>query len=389
MIIAMKKLRNLLFVLGILALPLAVHAAKDAVQQNVLLPKSEVVNDNFVRFGQDIAVQGTIHGDVIVVGSAITVDGTVDGDVIAVGQTVRINGTVGGNLRVAAQTIILSGSVGRNATLLAESLQIEEKAVVGWSMQSAGRSLTLNGIVNGNAHFYGAEADMRGTVKGNAFFGMSEDGMLRLSAPSTIGKDFTYQADQQLTIPSGVTIGGTVRRQEPAFRESDMKRFFRSLDIFSRVASVFGALVVGLVLVSLLPRWSNRVVVTMRAKPAKSLGCGALLAVAIPVLAVILLFTIIGIPLAIISLLFYGIAWYVTRVYLGLFVGTWIMERFGKKNENGAKIGVMVLGVAVVSVVGWIPFVGWILTTAASLLAFGALLLTKHESLMAEEHQTA
>lgn len=385
----MKKLRNVLFVLGILVLPLAVHAAKDAVQQNILLPKNEVVNDNYVRFGQDITVQGTVHGDVVVAASSITIDGTVDGDVIAVGQTVRINGTVGGNLRTAAQTIILSGSVGRNATLLAESIQIDGKAVVGWSLQSAGQSLTLDGTINGNAHFYGAEADMRGMVKGNAFFGMSEDGMLRLSAPAIIGKDFTYQADQQLTIPSDVTISGTVRRQEPMLRESDVKQFFRSLDIFSRVASVFGALVVGLVLVSLLPKWSNRVVTTMRTKAAKSLGWGALLAVAVPVLAVILLFTIIGIPLAIISLLLYGIAWYVTRVYLGLFVGTWIMERFGNKNENGAKIWVMVLGVVIVSVIGWIPYVGWILTTAASLLAFGALLLTKHESLMAEEHQTA
>ncbi len=389
MIIPMKKLRSVLFILGILALPFAVHAAQDAVQQNVLLSKSEIVNDNFVRFGQDITIQGTVHGDVILAGSTMTVDGTVDGDVIAVGQTVRINGTVGGNLRVAAQTIILSGSVGRNVSLLAETIHIDEKATVGWSVQSAGRSLALNGTVNGNAHFYGAMADMRGTVNGNAFFGMSEDGTLRLSEPASIGKDLTYQANEQLAIPAGVTVSGAVRRQEPAFRESDLKQFFRSLDIYSRVASIFGALVVGLVLVSLLPRWSNRVVAAMRAKAARSFGWGALLAVAIPVLAIILLFTIIGIPLAIITLLLYGIAWYVTRVYLGLFVGTWIMSRFGKKYEHGANIWVMALGVAIVSLIGWIPSVGWILTTLASLWAFGALILTKRESLLAEERQTS
>lgn len=382
--------KTLLPILGILllAVPVLVKAT-NAVNDIILVEKETVINDNFVRVGKDITIHGAVHGDVMVAGSIITIDGPVDGDVIAVGDTVTINGTVGGNIRVAAMTVSLDGTVGRNASIAAQTIAVGSDATIGWSTQTAAESLNLQGTVNGNAHFYGSDVTVAGTIHGNALFSVGENGAITIAGPAVIGKDLTYQSDQQAVIAKTATINGTVAHQDPIFHERELRNFFFSLGLLGRLVSIFGLLVLGLVLVSIAPKSIQRVVDTMRTRAKSSFGLGVLSLIAVPAVAIVLMITVIGLPLAMIALLLFGIVLYSTKIIVGIFLGQWLIGRLRGTAVQRVTLWVMIAGVVLYTLLTWIPILGWMIQIFATCFALGALILYKRERLLAEEKQAS
>lgn len=351
---------------------------------SIVLPAGEVIEDNFVRVGQTIEINGDVKGDLIVAGQSVTVNGSVAGDVIAAAQTIRLNGPVEGNVRLAASDVQVDATIGKNATIFGSTIEMTKTSQVGWSLQAFASSLDLDGIIIGHSNFYGSTAIVRGEVRGNAVFRIDEDGMLRLAPTAVIENDLTYTSTREAVVDPGATVGGTVRQVQPAPTAVEARSFFASLVSFWRLLSLFGALVVGLVILALMPKTSERIIARMTTKPVLSLGWGAIVLIVAPVLSFILLFTLIGIPLALILLALYATALYVTKVYVGLFVGMWVLRKI-RKEKPVPLLWAMVLGVVLYSILIAIPFVGPLILLTGTLWALGAVVAVKREMLFAAE----
>ncbi|MBU0598045.1 polymer-forming cytoskeletal protein [Patescibacteria group bacterium] len=102
--------------------------------QKVTVSSNEVIDDNFVRFGNEIIIDGDINGDVIVAGNTITINGQVLGDVIAAGENITINGQVAGNVRVGATNVTINSQVGKNVNIGANTATLTDQAGVGWTL---------------------------------------------------------------------------------------------------------------------------------------------------------------------------------------------------------------------------------------------------------------
>lgn len=353
-------------------------AAGEQARQNVFVAQGDVVSDNFVRAAQTVDIQGSVQGDVVVAAQTVTIEGDVAGDVLAAAQTIHIRGTVAGNVRLAASSVVIEGSVGKNATIFANTIEFGNASFVGWSVQAFAATLRQRGTVAGNVNFYGSTAVVTATINGNAAYRLDTDGSLQLIAPTVIGGQLSYTATKETPIVSGVTITGKVEHVIP--QPSQRAAALQSFPIFLRLVSLFGVLVVGMVLVSLMPKTVGKVAARMRSQPGKSILWGVVLLVVTPLVCVLLLFTVIGIPLAVLLFVLYGVTLYVTRVFAGIFLGNWLVGLFGK-NVRLSPLWAMVIGTALLSIVSWVPYVGWLITLMAAVWALGASALTKRDLL--------
>lgn len=307
------------------------------------------------------AVAATETGDVVVVQEGETVDslttaagtvivrGTVDGDLTAFAGNVRIeeSGTVNGDATVMAGNVRITGTVGGDVTALAGNVRIEEAGTVNGSFQAAAGDVAING-----------------TVEGDATVGA---GQLSLGPTASIAGDLEYDAGSFDRAP-GATVAGSVRQVE-------------SVDITggplapSWVTSLYGfltSLLLGAVLLLAFPVFSNRVADRLEADPLTSGGIGLAALILGPILIVLLAITIIGIPLAILGAVLFGLLLWIGTVYGVYGVSRWLLSFADVESKWVA----LLFGLLIVALISPVPLLGGIVQFLLLLLGLGALLLT-------------
>ena len=109
---------------------------------------------------------------------------------------------------------------------------------------------------------------------------------------------------EAVKVEQGATIGGDVR-QDVAFTPRGSLSVLGAL--LGGAAIAFSTLLVGLLLLLLAPRGADRVASAARSAPIASVGWGIVLAIGLPLLAVLAAATIVGLPLGLSLLLALGL----------------------------------------------------------------------------------
>lgn len=129
----------------------------------------------------------------------------------------------------------------------------------------------------------------------------------------------------------------------------------------------------GLLALLFFPRRLDGVGASLTAAPWKALLAGLLGTVAMPVLTVLLVVTIVGIPLVAVQVLGVMVAGILGVASLALLLG----RRLPLKLERGQAVAQLAIGTAILVVLGAIPVLGWLVWVAAWLFVFGAVLRTR------------
>jgi Secretin and TonB N terminus short domain len=135
--------------------------------------------------------------------------------------------------------------------------------------------------------------------------------------------------------------------------------------------AVFFAL--GLLLLAVVPRRLETVSGSMVQSPFKAVLSGLLGTLAIPVAAVLLAITVVGIPLIAVLVLAVVVAGVMGYAALALFVGRALPLRV----DRGTAILQLAIGTAILVAIGEIPVLGFLAWLAAWMLVFGVVLRTR------------
>jgi hypothetical protein len=146
--------------------------------------------------------------------------------------------------------------------------------------------------------------------------------------------------------------------------------------------SLISSFIVGAIILALAPVFSLAVTDRIRTSPWWSMLTGFIIFVVVPVAATILLFTIIGIPLALILFAIYFIAVYISLIFSALTLGRWIFGRSGRPRTS-AYLDLLV-GMVVLWILMAIPFFGWLIKLAAIFLGLGAFSSLRYQEMRAE-----
>lgn len=388
-ILKFNRVKKTILITGLLLLllPVSVLAYEIKTGDSVYVPAGETIEGNLYAAGSNINIHGKVMGDVICAGRSINITGEVQGDVICAGLSINVKSKIDGSLRLAGQDINFSGQAARNAQMFGGSILLEAGSLIGWDLLAAGNTFDLSGNIGQNLHGAMAKANISGQIGKNV--SLYFDGAKNQTAPLTIGStakiagDLKYRSGLNAAIASGSVISGNIIHNLPPVRA---KSNFFNLSWWWKLIAIFSALVIGLVLISFWRGEIIKITDAMRAKAGTSLGWGLLALILTPLIAIVLIVTLIGIPLSLILFALWLIALYVSKVFTAILVGRYLISNFlsargtslatdDKPERKDQLIPALILGVIVIYLLFAVPVLGPILSFIAMLWGLGGIIL--------------
>lgn len=362
-------------------------------KESLYVAKEEVINSNYVAVGSSITVDGKIQGDVICAGRSITINGFIDGDVLCAGQTITINGEVRGNVRVVGSSVAINGKVARNVMVAGSDINLGSEAEIGWDMLFAGAYSDIRGEVkrdvDGTAAIMtigskvGRNVNLFGERNDDAKNNTNKNKTITIAKGAVINGNLSYTASQDAVIEDGATIKGSTDRHNFSMRTSKDSESAVAGYVWWRIIVIFAALLVGLLLVSWLKRPINQMYQKIYNKPFATLGYGLLFIIVAPIICLLLFFTFIGIPLA----LMLGTVWlmmlYLGKIITAIMIGEEIMKR--RKQVEGRKHNIilsMIVGIVVSYIIFSIPVIGTLVALLATMCGVGLVWIYGREKSM-------
>jgi cytoskeletal protein CcmA (bactofilin family) len=374
-----KHLFFALLITSLLSLILAVPAYAvtfRAGQSNITISKDQTIKDDLYASGQSVDIEGTVDGDVLAAAGTVTVDGTISGDLAAAGGTILLNGEVKDDVRIGGGTVYVNGKVGGDIlvgggqVILSSDSEIGEDALFGSGTLKAGGSIRRNLWVGAGS------TELNGTVGGNAKINADT---INLGSNAEIGGDLTYTSENKAGIDSGAQIEGETTHKLPP------KQTRRRAQPLAGVTGVFfyllfalisfaATLATAFVFIALLPRAAAETSRVLTEQVWPSVGVGFLVLFIVPIAAIIVMITLIGIHIGIIAFGLYFLFIYLSQIVFSIFLGEKILTAMTKKEHASHYLSALI-GLLILAVVGIIPILGWLVKFIVMLFGLGALTL--------------
>lgn len=331
-------------------------------------------------FGAGSTVRATAGAldDAFLAGDRVFAAGAFQEDLFAAGRAVTVAGNVQRNVYAAGGTVEIERAVADDAFLAGGTVTLREGARIAGDAFIAGRTVELHGAIDGGLRVAGQIVVLTGVVNGNV---VVQAGTFTLGPTARIGGSLTYTARDNATISPAATVAGGIRA-EVAERRADVGRD-RDRDWAAAAGWSLGG-VIALLLLAAVLQWAFPELVlhaadTMGDLVLKSFGIGLAAFVGLPLIGLILLFTIIGIPLGLLLWLVFAVLLATATVIAAYGLGLRARVLFARTLEEpgwGARILWTLVGLVVLATLSWLPFVGGLIVWLFEIAALGALVLT-------------
>jgi len=301
-----------------------------------------------------VVEEGRTVSNVDALAGSIVIRGTVTGDVSGAAGTIHVaeDGRVEGSVSGAAGDVRIDGSVGGDVIAGSGHVRVTETATIGGDVAVGAEYVRIDGRVDGDVRV-GAER-------------------IVLGPNANIGGEFRYTAAEFTRDPAATVAGGVA--EDTDLRDGGGP--FRLPNWVGWGYGLLANLLLGAILLVLFPAFSARLAGRVSDEPAKTGGVGLLALVGGPILLTLVAITIIGIPLAVLGAIAFGLAIWVGVVYGQYAVGAWVLRRAGRDDRWLA----LVAGLVGFAVLDLIPVLGGLFVFGALLLGLGALALELRDS---------
>ena len=301
----------------------------------------QLTQDYVHRFGVDTIVREgeKVDGGLSAFGANIEIDGTVNGGLEAFGANIIVSGKNHGDLMFAGANVILSGEF--------------QDVVNGF-----GANVTISGVFEDDLEVKAAR--------------------ITIDSTAVIKGDFAY-ATALFERKEGSQIMGQVVQLET----EEGKAWARKKHLFKKhpkylakilfwFISTCAFIIAGLLVNHILPKKTEEIVSVISNTFWKNLGLGLIFLLVMPLCILLSVFTVIGIPVAIILLFLFITMLYISRVYVGLWVGRKILGYY-KESFATDFFWPFLTGTLFIGILWFIPVIGWILKFFILLIGFGAM----------------
>lgn len=344
----------------------------------------EVNSDDAVthRFGSDyfgagglVSLTDPVEGDAFLAGGQVATAGEVTGDLVAVGGGVSIGGSIGDDLYAAGGDVKVDAIIHGNARVGGGDVAVGPATVIVGSATLAGGRVSFEGNAHGYLKVSGGTVSISGVVNGDAEVRSEE---LVIGPETQISGRLVYHGPSAPLVPEGAVIAGGVEFHEAghgSYMRGDHGPVREAVHWVGSALWFAGVFFVGAMFIILFPGLSSRAADTIGRDPLRSLGLGLAILVCVPFVAIVLLFTIIGIPLALLLLPLYLLILFLGWIVAALFIGQRGLAalRGPGSATTGWRLFSLLLALVALSLLRHVPVVGGLLGLLALTVGIGAL----------------
>lgn len=216
-------------------------------------------------------------------------------------------------------------------------------------------------VIDGYAE--GAVVALNGDIRVS---GTVEEAVVALNGRATITNGARVGGDvvssKAPVVEPGATVGGETRTVRFSLRALGFLFW-----LLWWIAVTFSLFVLGVLFLALVPAAMAASQLVARNEPGRAVGWGLLMAVGLPVVSVLVMLTVVGIPLGLVALLALALVYAMGYVVAALALGRSLVK------EPRGRFLAFLAGLVILRLVGLIPFLGGLVTFVAAAFGLGAL----------------
>jgi hypothetical protein len=359
---------NVRFSLALAGAILAAGAVQAQEFQELIVKKGILRGDQYLA-GGTVDVHGKVEGDLTMAAAQAGLDGIVTGDVAAIGALVHVGGVVGDDVRALGGRVIVQGSVGDGLLAGGGEITLTRGTRVGGNAILGGRRVIDLGDVDGDLLAAGQYVEIAGDVRGRTTVRAEE---VVIGPKARLYGDLVVRSPNPPRIAEGARISGKV-----VLDELPSPGFLGWLRIAVRAAAMqVGLLLVAWAWMAFAPRLAREAAVLEWRQVGIVQGFGFAVVVGLPLVAVLLAITVVGIPVAIGVAAIWAVLLLVGYASTAICLGGWLRAR-RPGVASAARLGESLLWtlVALLLLRGAeaIPWVGPVVTAGAVFWGAGAV----------------
>lgn len=326
---------------------------------------------NVYAVSEFVAIAGELKEDLTAAGERIRLLGTIKKDALLAGSDIEIVGSVGEDLRFAGGDTMLMGSVGGDLAAVGGRIYLAPGSSVARDTYIIGGTVKIEGNLLGTAKISAGEMMINGRLAKDAVL---ESGRLVIGPTAVIDGAVSYRGRQAPVIMSGAKINGKINFVADDFGGREFMRGLLGLKVLFVVLMLLASTLLSCICFFV---FKHRVHALMHAANSfwwKSVGRGALVFILLPILSVICMGSIIGLPIGLFGLLGFGAFMILGQALGGIIGAHWLMRVLLRKGETYELTPLtLIVGVLAVRLIGSIPVVGWVVSLMLLLVSIGVM----------------
>lgn len=354
-----------------LVAPAFANAATYAAAKSLVV-SGPVVGNAYVA-GADVSVPTPLPADLSAIGGTVDVSENVAGDALIAGGNVNVYKPVAGDLRVIAGHAVVHDTVGGD--LFAVAANFTDTGEIANGAFVVGGSVSLEGGAEGPVTVYGSDVFLAGTFVGDVR--VTASNRLTLGKKTVIKGTLFYDAPETASIPASARLRGgatyTGRSYLPTAEEAHA--FLAAGAGVFLLVKALATIIAAALVVGLFPALAQTLTDDAIARsPRRSFllaFLGFAVVVATPALLLFLSLTLVGLGLAFLIGAAYLLALLLAYAYAAAIAGSVLARRVVHRDTVLWRDAVF--GVLALSVIGVVPFVGWLAFLFVFALALGSL----------------
>lgn len=365
---ALKRVRQLLTLLVLALFGCAPALAESHFADSVVITGS--IDDDLYAAGGEIRIEGSIAGSATLAAGSAEISGDIEADVILAGGRINLDGGVGDDLRAAGGTVKVTGFVTDQATIAGGSVTIGPGSAIGGRTWIAGGDVEMAGQIGDDLRVAAGTVVISGRVVGDAEITARE---IRVAPGAVIGGDLIWRSELPPLIAEDAQILGEVRAE--GGEEPESAAAGPSLDFDGDWAVGVASAVAALILLWLAPQVVAQSAAYFSKAPGRTLVLGTASIVLTPIMAFVLIATLLGWILGLVVLAGYVLALLLSGLVGLLIVAHLLSGRLGGSPATGGWRSVVLLVLLVVglALAQRVPVLGSLLVFLLVLAGFGAL----------------
>ena len=311
---------------------------------------TESYNDNIMAIDETVVANGTANGLIMLCGS--TISSNANGDYAF----------------IAGREVNISGNITRDAFVVGETVTIENTGIINRDLYVCASKVIINGAVNRNIYvasselLVGDKAYIRGDVH-------SVTDKIVISETANVLGTVEYRSDASVvSIPESIQVN-----RIEVETNKNQGNVSKSFDFNEKILELLMVFVTFILMLAIVPEFFTKIDerYALNAKELfKAFGIGVLLLIVVPIVSIILMVTIVGLPIAFVALLLYIIAFIITGAVAGY---TIVKAIFGSKVN---KFVAGTAGVIAYKLLMCVPVLGGIVYFFCISLTLGVMYMT-------------